>query len=80
MNYKKHFEAGRFNFEINIDPTADPLSAIEVMIYFCGEPCCDDNGHQYRFYLPLGIRESSLKDLCEAFTKAVHCEHNVMAA
>jgi len=78
--YKKQFKAGRFTFEVTTDPGADALSAIEVMVFFMGEPCCDDNGHQYRMYLPIGLQDSSLKDLCFAFTKAVHCEHNVMAA
>lgn len=70
----------RFSFEITIDQSADPLSAIEVMVFFMGEPCCDDNGHQYRLYLPAGLQKSSLEDLCSAFAKAVHCEHYVMVA
>ncbi len=77
---KKNIQIDHFNFEISVDPTTDPLSAIEVMVYFRDEPCCDGNGHQYRFYLPVGLSESSLKDLCEAFTKAVHCEHHAMVA
>jgi len=77
---KKQFKVDRFTFEITADPSADALSAIEVMVFFMGEPCCDDNGHQYRMYLPVGLQDSSLKDLCQAFTRAVHCEHNVMAA
>jgi len=77
---KKQFKVDRFTFEITADPSADALSAIEVMVFFMGEPCCDDNGHQYRMYLPVGLQDSSLKDLCQAFTRAAHCEHNVMAA
>jgi len=78
--YEKYIQVDRFTFEVNHDPAADAVCAIEVMVFFSGEPCCDDNGHQYRFYLPAGLREESLKDLCSAFTKAVHCEHNSMAA
>ncbi len=70
----------QFTFEVTVDPCADALSAIEVLVFFMGEPCCDDNGHQYRMYLPVGLQDSSLNDLCRAFTKATHCEHNAMAA
>ena len=78
--FEKQIKVDRFIFDVTIDPTTDALSAIEVMVSFMGEPCCDENGHQYRLYLPLGLKDSSLKDLCEAFTKAVHCEQHVLAA
>ena len=78
--HKKHIKADRFTFEVTVDPSAEALSAIEVLVFFNSEPCCDDNGHQYRMYLPVGLQDSSIKDLCKAFTKAVHCEHHAMAA
>ncbi len=74
------FKIDRFTFAIRVDQTADALNAIEVWVFFMEEPCCDDNGHQYRFYLPLALKESSLRDLCCAFTKAVHCEQFASAA
>lgn len=78
--HAKLFETERFSFKITIDPTADALCAIEVMVFFMGEPCCDDSGHQYRLYLPAGMKESSVTDLCEAFTKAIHCEQHALVA
>jgi len=76
----KLIKVDRFTFEVASDPTADAISAIEVMVFFMGEPCCDENGHQYRIHLPLAMKDSSILDLCEAFTKAVHCEHYAMVA
>jgi len=78
--HKRHIKADRFTFEVTVDPCAEALCAIEVLVFFNSEPCCDDNGHQYRMYLPVGLQDSSIKDLCKAFTKAVHCEHHAMAA
>ncbi len=78
--HEKQFQIDRFTFEVSIDPTVDALSAIEVLVFFLGEPCCDDNGHQYRFYLPAGVQETSIKDMCLAFTKAVHCEQFALVA
>jgi len=78
--HEKHIQVDRFTFEVTYDLTADALCAIEVMVFFMGEPCCDDNGHHYRFYLPVGLQDKSLRDLCSAFTKAVHCEHYLIAA
>jgi len=67
-------KSDKFSFHISTDPAADALSAIEVWVNFMGEPCCDENGHQYRFFLPLALQESSLQDICHAFTLAVHCD------
>ncbi len=67
-----------FAFEISLDLTADAVSALEIMVYFMDEPCCDDSGHQYRLYLPAGVQDSSVRDLCDAFTKAVHCEQHAL--
>lgn len=77
---EKQIQVDRFTFEISVDPTVDALCAIEVMVFFMGEPCCDENGHQYRFYLPAAVQDASLKDLCGAFTKAVHCEQYALVA
>ena len=78
--HAKQIQVERFTFEVTVDPCADALSAIEVMVFFNGEPCCDDNGHQYRMYLPVGLQESSLGDLCFAFARAVHCDQHLMVA
>ncbi len=64
----------QFRFFIEKDWCADPVSGIAVWVWFRGEPCCDENGHQYRFYLPLGVQTSTLRDVCRAFTAAVHCD------
>ena len=77
---QKQLKVDSFTFEVSKDLTADPLSAIEVWVFFKSEPCCDDNGHQYRFYLPIGIREETLNDICRAFTLAVHCDQLAVAA
>ena len=77
---EKQIQVERFTFEVTFDPTVDALFSIEIMVFFMGEPCCDENGHQYRLYLPAGLKESSLRDLCEAFTKAVHCEQFALVA
>lgn len=69
-----------FRFEIESDCNADPLTGIGVWVFFRGEPCCDDNGHQYRFFLPLGVVESTVTDVCRAFTLATHCESYRFAA
>ena len=71
---------GDFGFEIEKDRTADPLTAVAVWVRFRGEPCCDDNGHQYRFYLPLGVSDTTIHDICRAFTLATHCDSLADAA
>jgi len=71
---------GDFEFSVKTDYFGDPLSAVEVFVTFRNEPCCDDNGHQYRFYLPMGVSKSTLQDICSAFANAVHCDAAVMAA
>ena len=76
----KTLQAGKFTFEVSIDHCGDPISAVEVWVNFQDEPCCDENGHQYRFYLPFAIQESSLQNVCNAFAKAVHSEKFLTAA
>jgi len=71
---------GDFEFRVKTDHSGDPLSAIEVFVFFRNEPCCDDNGHQYRFYLPIGLAETSLQDVCCSFALAVHCDLGAAAA
>jgi len=73
-----HF--GDFSFLIEKDHAADPVSGIAVWVLFRDEPCCDDNGHQYRFYLPLGVMDETIKDVCDAFTRATHCDSMQIAA
>ena len=58
--YERQLKVDRFTFKITNDPSVDALCAIEVMVYFMGEPCCDDSGHQYRLYLPAGMKDSSV--------------------
>ena len=77
---EKIFKVDRFTFKISKDPSVDALCAIEVMVYFMGEPCCDDSGHQYRLYLPAGMKDSSVTDMCQAFAKAVHCDQHMLVA
>jgi len=77
---QRQLRIDKFSFVIEKDLTADPLSAIEVWVFFNSEPCCDANGHQYRFYLPVGIKKETLDDMCFAFTRAVHCEQFATAA
>lgn len=76
----KQFQIGDFSFLIEKDLTADPLSGVAVWVLFREEPCCDDNGHQYRIYLPLGVKDETIKDVCHAFTLATHCEQLGIAA
>ncbi|OED38445.1 hypothetical protein AB833_19910 [Chromatiales bacterium (ex Bugula neritina AB1)] len=64
----------QFRFALEYDWCPDPLSGIAVWVWFRGEPCCDDNGHQYRFYLPLGVKSSTVRDICKAFAAATHCD------
>jgi len=63
----------QFDFVVNRDSGADPLWGIEIWVWFRNEPCCDDNGHQYRLYLPLGVLDSTITDCCKAFCAARHC-------
>ncbi len=68
------YSVGDFKFKIEKDCSADPLTGVAVWVQFRGEPCCDDNGHQYRFYLPLGVSDRTIHDICRAFRLATHCD------
>jgi len=69
----KQYVVDDFAFLVERDWCADPLTGVAIWVWFRDEPCCDDNGHQYRLYLPLGISNASILDTCSAFVKAVHC-------
>lgn len=69
-----------FQFAIETDCNADPLTSIGVWIWFRGEPCCDDNGHQHQFFLPLAVSDETIRDVCRAFTLATHCQSPSFAA
>lgn len=75
----RRFAYKQFHFVVRRDHRADPLWGIEILVWFRGEPCCDDNGHQYRLYLPLGVQNATVDDCCRAFCAARHCEMEVMA-
>jgi hypothetical protein len=77
---KKQLRVGDFSFLVERDYSADPLSGVAVWVFFRREPCCDDNGHQYRFFLPLGVQERTIHDVCVAFTLATHCTASDIAA
>lgn len=62
-----------FHFVVNRDYHSDPLWGIEILVWFRDEPCCDDNGHQYRLYLPLAVTDATVRDCCRAFCAARHC-------
>jgi hypothetical protein len=70
----RRFAYKQFHFVVRRDHRADPLWGIEILVWFRGEPCCDDNGHQYRLYLPLGVQNATVDDCCRAFCAARHCE------
>ena len=76
----KIYNIGDFRFDIEKDCSADPLTGVAIWVQFRGEPCCDDNGHQTRFYLPLGVSDSTILDICRAFTLATHCDSLAIAA
>ncbi len=76
----EQFSIGEFDFVVERDVSADPLNGVAVWVLFRDEPCCDENGHQYRFFLPLGVQNSSIRDVCQAFTLATHCEALEIAA
>ena len=86
MNYgtntscAKNIQINDFGFAVDTDCRADPLTGVEIWVWFRGEPCCDDNGHQHRFFLPLGVCESTITDVCKAFTLATHCDSFTFAA
>ncbi|MEM7256379.1 MAG: hypothetical protein AAF404_03220 [Pseudomonadota bacterium] len=73
-------QIGDFSFLIEKDRGADPISGVAVWVLFRDEPCCDDNGHQYRIFLPLGVNDDTIRDVCHAFTLATHCEQLDLAA
>ncbi len=76
----QQFKVGDFSFLIEKDYTADPVCGVAVWVLFRDEACCDDNGHQYRFFLPLGVKDQTIEDICSAFTLATHCESLEAAA
>lgn len=63
-----------FEFTIEYDRDADPIAGVGVWVFFKGEPCCDESGHQFRFFLPLGVKERTVLDVCRAFILATHCD------
>lgn len=76
----EQFAIDEFDFVVEKDVSADPLNGVAVWVLFRDEPCCDENGHQYRFFLPLGVQSSTIKDVCHAFTLATHCQQLEIAA
>ena len=78
--YAKTIVVDDFSFAVETDCSADPLTGVGVWVWFRGEPCCDDNGHQHRFFLPLGVSDCTVADVCQAFTLATHCDSFAFAA